>query len=88
MDKVKKIEYYPIQEIAARHNFGIDLMVKDFHVTRLSEEGDLNLKGFTGLVAHYKDFSDKDRAVFINLNQRAKLLKKTEKHKIKHLLNK
>ena len=45
---------------------------------------DKDVKGFTRLVVHYKGFSDEDGVVFIDLNQRAKLSMKPEKHKIKH----
>lgn len=45
---------------------------------------DKDVKGFTRLVIHYKDFSNEDGSVFIDLNKRAKLLMKPEKHKIKH----
>ena len=45
---------------------------------------DKDVEGFTRLVAHYKSFSGKDETVFIDLNQRAKLLTKPESHKIMH----
>ena len=45
---------------------------------------DKDVEGFTRLVAHYKGFSNEDGVVFIDLNQRAKLLMSTEKHEIRH----
>ena len=45
---------------------------------------DKDVKGFTRLVAHYNGFSNEDAVVFIDLNQRAKLLMKPEKHQIRH----
>lgn len=45
---------------------------------------DKDVEGFTRLVVHYKGFSDEQGIVFIDLNKRAKLLMKPEKHEIKH----
>ncbi len=45
---------------------------------------DKDVEGFTRLIAHYTDFSGGKDRVFIDLNKRAKLLLKPEKHKIKH----
>lgn len=45
---------------------------------------DKDVRGFTRLIAHYKGFSNEDGVVFIDLNQRAKLLMKPENHQIKH----
>ena len=45
---------------------------------------DKNVEGFTRIVVHYKGFSNEDGVVFIDLNQRAKLLTKPENHKIMH----
>lgn len=45
---------------------------------------DKDVEGFTRLVVHYKGFSNEDETVFIDLNKRAKLLLKPEKHEIKH----
>lgn len=43
---------------------------------------DKNVEGFLRLIAHYKE--PHEGTVFIDLNQRAKLLRKPEKHNIKH----
>lgn len=45
---------------------------------------DKDVEGFTRLVVHYKGFDGEDGVVFIDLNRRAKLLLKPEKHKISH----
>lgn len=45
---------------------------------------DKDIKGFTRLVVHYKGFSNENGVVFIDLNQRAKMLMAPEKHSIKH----
>lgn len=45
---------------------------------------DKDVKGFTRLVVHYKGFSNENGVVFIDLNQRAKMLMAPEKHQIKH----
>ena len=45
---------------------------------------DKDVEGFTRLVAHYRNFSNNEDSVFIDLNKRAKLLLKYENHKIKH----
>lgn len=45
---------------------------------------DKDVKGFTRLIAHYKGFSNEGGVVFIDLNQRAKLLMKPEKHQPRH----
>ena len=45
---------------------------------------DKDVKGFTRLIIHYKGFSNEGGFVFIDLNKRAKLSMKPEKHEIKH----
>ena len=45
---------------------------------------DKDVEGFTRLVVHYKGFGDEEGTVFIDLNKRAKLLLKPERHEIKH----
>ncbi|MBI2144288.1 nucleotidyl transferase AbiEii/AbiGii toxin family protein [Candidatus Woesearchaeota archaeon] len=45
---------------------------------------DKDVEGFTRLVIHYKGFGDEDGTVFIDLNKRAKLLLKPERHEIQH----
>lgn len=45
---------------------------------------DKDVKGFTRLVVHYKGFSGEDGVVFIDINERAKLLMNPEKHRITH----
>ena len=61
-------------------------ITKTLEDSRLFEKiaKDKDVEGFTRLVAHYKNFSGKDETVFIDLNQRAKLLTKPENHKIIH----
>lgn len=43
-----------------------------------------DVKGFTRLVVSYNGPSDESGKVFIDLNERSKLITKPEKHKIKH----
>ncbi len=45
---------------------------------------DKDVEGFTRLVINYKGFGDEEGKVFIDLNKRAKLLLKPERHEIKH----
>ena len=45
---------------------------------------DKDVEGFTRLIIHYKGFSNEEGVVFIDLNKRAKLSMKPEKHEIKH----
>lgn len=45
---------------------------------------DKDVKGFTRLIVHYKGLYNEGGAVFIDLNERAKLLMKPEKHGIRH----
>lgn len=45
---------------------------------------DKDVEGFTRLIAHYKDFEGVEGTVFIDLNQRGKLLLPPEKHTIIH----
>ena len=45
---------------------------------------DKEVDDFLRLVVHYDNFSGEEDTVFIDLNKRAKLLKKPEKHKISH----
>ncbi len=142
MAEIKKISYDELKTIAAEHNFGIDLMLKDYYVTlvlyllkdmqgihfkggtalqkiflnysRLSEDADFtvteeigNVKkaitqlleesklfnkitydkdvdGFTRIVVHYTNFSGREDIVFVDINQRAKLIQKPERHEISH----
>lgn len=145
MDEIKKISYDELKVIAAEHNFGSDLMLKDYYVTlvlfllkdlqgiyfkggtalqkiflnysRLSEDVDFtvtgnmdkikkaitqvldesklfnkitydkDVEGFTRIVAHYVNFSGRDDVVFVDINQRAKLIQKSENHEISHFYN-
>ena len=61
-------------------------IISIFEKSKLFEKTtkDKDVKGFTRLVVHYKGFSDEDGVVFIDLNQRAKLLMKPGNHQIKH----
>mgnify|MGYP001571976556 CR=1 FL=1 len=45
---------------------------------------DKDVEGFTRVVAHYTNFSGRDDVVFVDLNQRAKLIQKPEQHEIPH----
>ena len=45
---------------------------------------DKNVEGFTRMIAHYKDFLGNTGMVFIDLNQRGKLLTKPENHELAH----
>ncbi len=45
---------------------------------------DKDVEGFTRFVIHYKGLENEDGTVFIDLNKRAKLLLKPERHEIKH----
>ncbi|MFH1752355.1 MAG: nucleotidyl transferase AbiEii/AbiGii toxin family protein [archaeon] len=47
-------------------------------------EKDKDVKGFSRLVVHYSGFSNEKGVIFIDLNKRAKLSVKPEKHEIKH----
>ncbi len=61
-------------------------------ITKLLEESnffekiakDKDVEGFTRLIVHYKGFSNEEGVVFIDLNQRAKLLINPENHEIRH----
>jgi len=58
----------------------IDILEKSKLFEKITKDKDV--KGFTRLVVHYKGLSE--GVVYIDLNQRAKLLMKPEKHQIKH----
>ena len=60
----------------------INILEKSGLFQKISKDKDV--KGFTRLVVNYKNYSGEDGVVFIDLNQRAKLLMKPEKHQIKH----
>jgi predicted nucleotidyltransferase component of viral defense system len=45
---------------------------------------DKDVDGFTRLVAHFKDFEEKEKSLFIDLNARGKLLTPPETHRIEH----
>ncbi len=45
---------------------------------------DKDVQGFTRLIVHYKGFDGEEGTVFIDLNQRGKLLLPPEKHPVKH----
>jgi len=55
---------------------------KEEFITRIGK--DKSVDKFVRLVVYYNNFSGAEDAIFIDLNQRAKLLKKPEKHKINH----
>src|SRR3989338_621036 len=59
-----------------------DILAKSKLFDKITE--DKNVQGFTRMIAHYKDFLDKDATIFIDLNQRGKLLTKPEKHELSH----
>ncbi len=142
MDEIRKISYDELKVIAAEHNFGSDLMLKDYYVTlvlyllkdingiyfkggtalqkiflnyaRLSEDADFtvtgditkikesilqklkdskffdkitfdkDIEGFTRIVAHFTNFSGREDTVFVDINQRAKLIQKPERYEILH----
>ena len=60
----------------------VNILVKSGLFEKITKDKDV--KGFTRLVVHYKGFSYEDGVVFVDLNQRAKLLMKPEKHQIRH----
>ncbi len=60
-----------------------DILVKSKLFDEISE--DKNVDGFTRMVVHYKDFLGAEGTIFIDLNQRGKLLTKPEKNEISHL---
>ncbi|MFH1209982.1 MAG: nucleotidyl transferase AbiEii/AbiGii toxin family protein [archaeon] len=60
----------------------IEERIKSNLFTRITKDKDV--EGFTRLVVYYRDFSDKESFVFIDLNKRAKLSTKPEKYAIKH----
>lgn len=142
MDEIKKISHDELKAIAAEHNFGSDLMLKDYYVTlvlyllkdiksiyfkggtalqkiflnyaRLSEDADFtvtdniskiketisqklkdskffdkitfdkDVEGFTRIIAHFTNFSDREDTVFVDINRRAQIIRKPEKHEIPH----
>ncbi len=49
---------------------------------------DKKVSGFTRLVIHYKNFSNQEDKIFIDLNKRAKLFLKPQKLEIKHFYSK
>jgi len=61
-------------------------------ITRVVDESNLfegitqdkNVEGFLRMAVHYKDFEGTSDAIFIDLNQRGKLVTETENHEIKH----
>lgn len=67
-------------------NKSINEIVKKLEESNLFEKitKDKDVEGFTRLVVHYKDFRQRDEVVFVDLNQRAKLLKNPEKHEVAH----
>ncbi|MFH1916784.1 MAG: nucleotidyl transferase AbiEii/AbiGii toxin family protein [Nanoarchaeota archaeon] len=48
---------------------------------------DKDVEGFTRLVAHYYGFTGKPDTLFLDLNERGKLLTPPEKHSIEHFYN-
>lgn len=59
-----------------------DILNKSRLFERVTKDKDV--EGFTRLVVHYRGLSDEHGNVFIDLNKRAKLMMKPEKHEIKH----
>lgn len=60
----------------------IDLLNKSNLFEGITKDKDV--EGFTRLIFHYKILDNKEDKIFIDLNARAKLSEKPEKHKMKH----
>lgn len=60
----------------------VDVLGKSQIFQKITKDKDV--EGFTRLIIHYKDFDGRDQTVFVDLNQRAKLLLPPETHEIKH----
>ena len=58
------------------------ILTKSKLFTKITKDKDVDK--FTRLIIHYKDFSNKDDSVFIDLNERSKLLLESKKYKIEH----
>ena len=76
------IDFTLTKDIAEVKEKMINILEKSGLFGKITKDKDV--AGFTRLVAHYKGFSDEDGVVFIDLNRRAKLSMKPEKHKIRH----
>ncbi len=59
-----------------------EILVKSGFFDKVTKDKDVS--GFVRLIAHYKNFKEKDDFVFIDLNKKAKLFTKPEIHKINH----
>lgn len=142
MGQMERLSEERIREIAAKHGFNEELILKDYHIAlllfllkdikgiyfkggtalnkifldhaRLSEDidytltrpvnevkediifiiknsrlfgnitKDKNVDGFTRIVIEYDGFAGEKGVVFIDLNERAKLIQKPETHEVKH----
>src|SRR3989344_5670879 len=71
MAEIKKISQDEIKALSVKTGFSFSIIAKDNHVDE-----------FVRLIAHYKDPFDQEGHVFIDLNQRGKLILNPEKHKI------
>ncbi|MBU0471625.1 MAG: nucleotidyl transferase AbiEii/AbiGii toxin family protein [Nanoarchaeota archaeon] len=58
------------------------ILKKQAFITKISE--DKSVDGFIRMVNHYKNFSGEEDTIFIDLNQRGKLLTKPENHSVPH----
>ena len=58
------------------------LLKQEKFISKISH--DKSVHKFVRMVIHYNNFSEEEDTIFIDLNERGKLLTKSEKHKIKH----
>jgi len=58
------------------------LLTKEKFITEITK--DKSVEGFTRMVIHYNNFSNESDTIFIDLNERGKLLTNPESHIIKH----
>lgn len=76
------IDYTVTADISETKTRIIEIISKSQLATNITKDKDV--EGFTRLVIHYKGFSNEAGIVFIDLNQRAKLIQKPEQHEIPH----
>ena len=73
------IDFTLIEDVSKIRVKITNILQKHFKITK-----DKDVEGFTRLIVHYKGFLDEEGVIFIDLNKRAKLLTKPEKHNINH----
>ena len=76
------LDFTVTEDIKKAENSIKETIGKEEFIARIGK--DKSVDGFVRLVIYHNNFSGEEDVIFIDLNRRANLLKKPEKHKISH----